>query len=218
MTTERPGEPRLVGRLPRLTGALLLAALAAGLAGDAGAKVFYSVDEALQLVFPDASTIEEETLSLSEPEAHQVESLARARLESRRIPVHVGKHDQKVLGYAMVDVHVVRTQPEAVLVVLGPEGTVDVHVVRTQPEAVLVVLGPDGMVASTILLAFGEPLDYLPPGRWLRQFDRKTLSPDLALGQGIAAITGATLSAYGITDSVRRALAVYQVMLAAKHR
>jgi len=95
---------------------------------------------------------------------------------------------------------------------------VDVHVVRTQPEAVLVVLGPDGMVASTILLAFGEPLDYLPPGRWLRQFDRKTLSPDLALGQGIAAITGATLSAYGITDSVRRALAVYQVMLAAKHR
>jgi hypothetical protein len=193
---ERPREPRIVGRLPRLTGALLLAALAAGLAGDAGAKVFYSVDEALQLVFPEASTIEEETLSLSEPEAHQVESLARARLESRRIPVHVGKHDQKVLGYAMVDVHVVRTQPEAVLVVLGPEGT----------------------VASTILLAFGEPLDYLPPGRWLRQFDRKTLTPDLALGQGIAAISGATLSAYGITDSVRRALAVYQVMLAAKHR
>ena len=188
----RPGERRIVG----LTGAILLAALAAGLAGDAGAKVFYSVDEALQLVFPDASTIEEETLSLSEPEAHQVESLARARLESRRIPVHVGKHDQKVLGYAMVDVHVVRTQPEAVLVVLGPEGT----------------------VASTILLAFGEPLDYLPPGRWLRQFDRKTLTPDLALGQGIAAISGATLSAYGITDSVRRALAVYQVMLAAKHR
>jgi hypothetical protein len=188
----RPGGRRIVG----LTGAILLAALAAGLAGDAGAKVFYSVDEALQLVFPDASTIEEETLSLSEPEAHQVESLARARLESRRIPLHVGKHDQKVLGYAMVDVHVVRTQPEAVLVVLGPEGT----------------------VASTILLAFGEPLDYLPPGRWLRQFDRKTLTPDLALGQGIAAISGATLSAYGITDSVRRALAVYQVMLAAKHR
>jgi hypothetical protein len=188
----RPGGRRTVG----LTGAILLAALAAGLAGDAGAKVFYSVDEALQLVFPDASTIEEETLSLSEPEAHQVESLARARLESRRIPLHVGKHDQKVLGYAMVDVHVVRTQPEAVLVVLGPEGT----------------------VASTILLAFGEPLDYLPPGRWLRQFDRKTLTPDLALGQGIAAISGATLSAYGITDSVRRALAVYQVMLAAKHR
>jgi FMN-binding domain len=188
----RPGGRRIVG----LTGAILLAALAAGLAGDAGAKVFYSVDEALQLVFPEASTIEEETLALSEPEAHQVESLARARLESRRIPLHVGKHDQKVLGYAMVDVHVVRTQPEAVLVVLGPEGT----------------------VASTILLAFGEPLDYLPPGRWLRQFDRKTLTPDLALGQGIAAISGATLSAYGITDSVRRALAVYQVMLAAKHR
>jgi hypothetical protein len=183
-------------RPPRIGGGLLIALLAAGLAGDAGAKVFYSVDEALQLVFPDASAIERETLSLSEPEAHQVEGLARARLESRTIPVHVGKHDQKVLGYAMVDV----------------------HVVRTQPEAVLIVVGPDGAVTSTILLAFGEPLDYLPPGRWLRQFDRKTLTPDLALGQGIAAITGATLSADGITDSVRRALAVYQVMLAPKRR
>ncbi len=183
-------------RVPRLIAAVLLAALAAGLAGDAGAKVFYSVDEALQLAFADASTVEKETLFLSEPEAHQVESLARARLESRMIPVHIGKHDQKILGYAMIDI----------------------HVVRTQPEAVMIVLGPDGTVASAILLAFGEPLDYLPPGRWLRQFDRKTLTPDLVLGQGIAAITGATLSAYGITDSVRRALAVYQVVLAPKRR
>lgn len=183
-------------RLPRLVGVVLVTLLAAGLAGDAGAKVFYAMDEALHLALPDASTIDKETLFLSEGEAHQVESLARARLDSRMIPVYVGTRDKKVLGYAMVDI----------------------HVVRTQPEAVMVVLGPDGAVASTILLAFGEPLDYLPPGRWLRQFDRKTLTPDLVLGQGIAAITGATLSAYGITDSVRRALAVYQVVLAPKRR
>jgi FMN-binding protein len=182
--------------VPKLIGVLILAVLAAGLAGDAGAKVFYAMEQALQSAFPDASTIEKETLFLSEPEVHQVESLARARLESRMIPVHVGKHDQKIVGYAMVDV----------------------HIVRTQPEAVLVVLEPNGAVASTVLLAFHESLDYLPPGRWLRQFDRKTLGPDLALGQEIAAITGATLSASGVTDSVRRALAVYQVKLAPRRR
>ena len=180
--------------MPRLIGVLLLAALAAGLTGDVGAKVFYSMDQALQFAFPDASKIERVTLVLSEPEVHQVESLARARLESRMIPVHVGKRDQKVLGYAMIDV----------------------HIVRTQPEAVLIVLEPDGAVVSTTLLAFDESLDYLPSGRWLRQFDRKTLRPDLALGQEIVAITGATLSAAGVTDSVRRALALYLVKLAPK--
>ena len=92
------------------------------------------------------------------------------------------------------------------------------HPGRTQPEAVLIVLEPDGVIASTTLLAFDESLDYLPPGRWLRQFDRKTLRPDLALGQEIVAITGATLSTSGVTDSVRRALAVYQVKLAPKKR
>jgi FMN-binding protein len=178
--------------VPKVIGVLLLAALAAGLTGDVGAKVFYSMDQALRSAFPDASTIEKETLFLNEVEVRQVENLARARLESRMIPVHVGKHDQKILGYAMVDV----------------------HIVRTQPEAVLVVLEPDGAVATTLLLAFDESQDYLPPGRWLRQFDRKTLRPDLALGQEIAAITGATLSASGVTDSVRRALAVFQVKLA----
>ena len=182
--------------LSRVVGALLLAALAAGLTGDVGAKVFYSMDQALRFAFPDASTIEKETLFLSEPEVRQVESLARARLESRMIPVHIGKQNQRLLGYAMVDV----------------------HIVRTQPEAVLIVLEPDGVIASTTLLAFDESLDYLPPGRWLRQFDRKTLRPDLALGQEIVAITGATLSTSGVTDSVRRALAVYQVKLAPKRR
>jgi FMN-binding domain len=180
--------------VPRIIGALLLAGLAIGLTGDVGARVFYSMDQALQLAFPDASTIEKETLFLSEPEAHQVESLARARLESRMIPVHIGRHGQETLGYAMIDI----------------------HIVRTQPEAVLIVLDPGGKVASTILLAFAESFDYLPPGRWLRQFDRKTLTPDLALGQQIVAITGATLSTSGVTDSVRRALAVYQVKLAPK--
>ena len=73
--------------LSRVVGALLLAALAAGLTGDVGAKVFYSMDQALRFAFPDASTIEKETLFLSEPEVRQVESLARARLEIGRAHV-----------------------------------------------------------------------------------------------------------------------------------
>jgi hypothetical protein len=180
----------------RLVVAAVAVALGLGLAGPAGAKVFYSMDEALHAAFPEAQTIEKDMLFLTDEQARQIEGLAKARLDSKMIAVHIGKKGPKVLGYAMIDIHVVRTQPEAVLVVLTPEGMVD----------------------STLILAFNEPLDYLPPARWLKQFIRRTLVPDLALNQGIAAITGATLSAYGITDSVRRALAVYQVMMAPKRR
>src|SRR5437667_4100079 len=97
------------------------------------------------------------------------------------IPVHIGKQNQRLLGYAIIDI----------------------HIVRTQPEAVLIVLEPDGGVASTTLLAVDESLDYLPPGRWLQQFDRKTLRPDLALGEEFVAITGGTLSISGVTDRAR---------------
>ncbi len=170
--------------------------LVLGLAGTGAAKVFYSKDEALHAAFPDAESIEKETLFLTDEQAKQVEGLAKVKLDSKMITVHTGKRNQKVLGYAMIDI----------------------HIVRTQLEAVMIVLSPDGSVESTLILAFHEPLDYLPSARWLRQFSNRTLTPDLALNQAIAAISGATLSAYGVTDSARRALAVYQVMIAPKTR
>jgi hypothetical protein len=166
------------------------------LGGSATAKVFYAQDEALAVAFPEADAIDRRTFVLTDAQAKQIESLARARLESRVITVHVGKHQGKVLGFALIDVHIVRTQPEAVMVVLSPEGQVE----------------------STMILAFHEPLDYLPANRWLKQFEKRTLTPDLSVGQGIAAITGSTLSANGVTDSARRALAIYQVMLDRKTR
>jgi hypothetical protein len=166
------------------------------LGGSATARVFYAQDEALAVAFPEADAVERRTFVLTDAQARQIEQFARARLESRVLTVHIGKQQGKVLGFALIDV----------------------HVVRTQPEAVMVVLSPDGQVESTIILAFHEPLDYLPANRWLKQFEKRTLTPDLAVGQAIAAITGSTLSANGVTDSARRALAVYQVMLAPKTR
>lgn len=173
----------------RVMGVTLLLILA--LSGAAGAKVFYAQNEALSAAFPEADAVDRQTFVLTDDQAKQIEKLARARLDSRMVTVHVGKQQGKVLGYAVIDI----------------------HVVRTQPEAVMVVLSPDGHVESALILAFHEPLDYLPSGRWMRQFAQRTLTTDLAVGQGIAAITGATLSANGVTESTRRALAVYQVLL-----
>jgi hypothetical protein len=156
------------------------------------AKVFYAKEEALRAAFPEADVIDKQTFFLTDDQKRQVESLARARLESKLVTLYIGKRGQKPLGYAMIDVHTVRTLPEAVMVVLSPEG----------------------LVASTLILAFYEPLEYLPNQRWLKQFNQTRLTPDLRVGGGIAGITGATLTVRGVTDAVRKALALYQVLIA----
>jgi hypothetical protein len=182
--------------MARVLAAVILVALGGGLAGPALAKVFYSQDEALRLAFPEAESIAKQTLVLTDEQVRQLEGLARAKFDSRLVSVHVGRQEQRILGYA----------------------TIDIHTVRTNPEAVMVVLSAEGRVESALIVAFHEPLDYLPSGRWMRQFPKRALTPDLAVGQGIAAITGATLSAIGVTDSVRRALALYQLVLAPGRR
>ena len=157
----------------------------------AEAVVLYAKNEALQLIFPEADSIEPEAVFLTSTQAAEVEKLARSSLESPLLTVHVGRKGADVLGYAFLDIHVVRTQPEALFVVLTPEGAVD----------------------SVLIVAFHEPQEYMPSDRWQRQFVGAILTPDLQVRRGIAPISGATLSANAMTDAVRRALAVYQVTL-----
>jgi hypothetical protein len=156
------------------------------------AKVFYAKEEALRTAFPEADVIGKETFFLTGDQKKQVEALAHTRLDSKLVTVYIGKRGQKPLGYAIIDVHTVRTLPEAVMVVLSPEGR----------------------VASTLILAFYEPLEYLPNERWLKQFDQAKLTPDLRVGGRIAGITGATLTARAMSESVRKVLALHQVLIA----
>lgn len=170
--------------------ALLLAAL--GLpAAPAAAKVFYSREEALALAFPEADRIEDETYVLEDAQVERVQELAHGELESRLVRVYRGFQGERLLGYAFIDVHNVRTLPEAFLVVLSPEG----------------------MVQALRVLAFHEPLEYMPTSRWYEQFEQKSAASPLRLGGDVHGIVGATLSARATTAGVRRALALYEVVV-----
>lgn len=169
-------------------------ALALGLAlaaASAEAKVFLSRKEALALAFPDADRVEDESLLLEDDVARRVEDLARGPLESRVVRIYRGYRGEELLGFAFIDVHNVRTLPEAFLIVLSPEG--EVRMLR--------------------VLAFHEPLEYMPTGRWYRQFESKDLAAPLRLGGDVHGIVGATLSARATTQGVRRALALYEVVV-----
>jgi hypothetical protein len=175
----------------RALALLLLLVLAAGLAPAARAGVYLSRAEALTVAFPDADHVERETLILDAQQVAAVESLARARLDSKLVTVYTGRKGDRVLGYAFIDVHTVRTLPEAVLVVLSPEG--EVRTLR--------------------MLAFYEPGEYLPSDRWLAQFEAEPLSEELRLEGRIHGIAGSTLSARAVTSGVRRALAFHRVLI-----
>ncbi len=170
-----------------------LAAFAAVLAicSGASAKIFYTRSEALDLAFPDAERVEGETYVLNEDQVRRIESLARSRLDSRLVRIYTGYRGEEVLGYALIDV----------------------HNVRTLPEAFLVVLTPGGSVRSLRVLAFHEPLEYLPTDRWYEQFGDKSLREPLRVGGDVHAVVGATLSARATTRGVRRALAFYEVLV-----
>ena len=90
---------------------------------------------------------------------------------------------------------------------------IDTRIVRTLPGSFLIALSTTGTVKTVQVVAFHEPEDYLPPNRWLRQFEHKPLSPTLQVNKDIHGIAGATLSAQSVTNAVRQALALYHIIL-----
>lgn len=158
----------------------------------AGAKVFLAQEEALKLAFPGADRVSEDVYILKPDQKEAIEKRARSPLEGELVTVFTGWKGGEVQGYA----------------------SIDVHEVRTFPEALMVVISPGGKVQSARVLAFYEPMDYLPAERWFRQFLGVSKDDDLRLGWDIQGISGATLSARVATDSVRRFLAVYETLIA----
>lgn len=172
-------------------GVVLAFAGAALVPSGAGATVFLTVDEALELAFPGCR-VERETLYLTEEQLTEARERAEEALESALVHPYVGWCDGRVAGVAYFDSHRVRTLPETLMVVVSPEGEVE----RIE------------------ILAFREPPDYIPRDTWYEQFDGRGLDSDLELKRGIQPVTGATLTARATTDAVRRILALHHVVRA----
>jgi Na+-translocating ferredoxin:NAD+ oxidoreductase RnfG subunit len=176
----------------RFAVVLAMVALAVLVRPDAAAaKVFASQNQALAEAFPDATRIDRKTFLLRDDDVARIKAITHADLVSKIVVIHTAYRDDELVGYAQIDV----------------------HNVRTQPEAFLVVLTPDGRVRSVRILAFHEPLDYLPTESWYDQFVGKTQQDGLRIGRDIHGVAGATLSSLAAVDGVRRMLAYWQVLL-----
>ncbi len=168
--------------------ALLAVAILTAAATLAG-KVFLTQEEALRLAFPGAA-IERRTIFLTEAEAGELTRLSGGPRPSALAVAYVATKDGHLLGTAYFDTHVVRTQAETLMVVVGPAGT----------------------IARIEVLSFSEPEEYLPREHWYAQFPGKALDDELAVKRGIRPVSGATLTARATTEAARRILALHQVL------
>lgn len=173
-----------------LIGALLVFVHALFLFSLSWAKEIRRPEQALSQIYP-GSQIEVRNIVLTKEQLEEVQRLSGVKMESRLASWYLVKRGGQLIAYAYVDMHRVRTHPEVVLYTIKPDGRLDVVEV----------------------LAFYEPLEYMPEDNWLRLFAGKQLQKDpIRLRKDIPNITGATLTARAITDNARKVLALWQVL------
>jgi len=154
------------------------------------ATIFYSKNEALELAFGKDKQVELLSLFPDESQTAKIQELAKVKLESGLFTFYVGKERDKILGYAAIETITVRTKPETLMIVLTPEGE----------------------LRNVYTLAFHEPPEYMPPERWFERLYKRPLT-DMDFSKGVDGISGATLSTRAGLSSVRKVMAMYQVMI-----
>ena len=169
----------------------LIAGTAAALAATAaGAKVYLTREEALGLVFPNAS-VERRTAYLTDAQRREAQKLSgEEKPPAALVTYYVASKEGKPIGVAYFDA----------------------HMVRTMAETVMVAVDPAGAILRIEVLSFDEPEEYRPRPAWYAQFQGKPLDDELAVKRGIRSVAGATLTARATTDAARRVLALHRVL------
>jgi hypothetical protein len=176
MSTPAHGRTTSTAMAGVLLAAFLLLPAAPAKAGVGGEE-----EAAIRAIFPDADAVEAKDVLLTDDLVKRIEGLARARVKERLVTFYAARRGGSVLGYAVIHS----------------------HVVRTKRETISIAFEPDGRIRKITVLAFLEPEEYRPSERWLAQFQGKGAGDRLAVGQDIAPITGATLTARGIAAESR---------------
>lgn len=156
------------------------------------ATQYLTVEQAQHVMFPDATAFKDASLQLSTEQMRQVEKLSGLPARSVNWRVFSAYRGDMALGFVVLDD------------VIG----------KFELISYAVALNPDASVKQIEILAYRESHGFeIRSPAWRRQFAGKTAQAGLAIGEGIANISGATLSCTHVTDGVRRIAAIAQAVL-----
>ena len=154
--------------------------------------MFYAQDEAVARAFPDAAEVERKNLVITADKAAALSQRYKATVHPGIVTYFKGYRDDKtLLGYAFIDS----------------------GVIRTHNGVFMVVMLPDGTLKDVFVLAFNEPLEYMPTEKWLELFRGKSLSEIPVIGKNVPPIMGSTLTVNAISTSVRRVQGIFTEFL-----
>jgi Na+-transporting NADH:ubiquinone oxidoreductase subunit NqrC len=167
-------------------------AVTASASGFAFATQYLTVEQAQHVMFPDATAFKDASLRLSTEQMRQVEKLSGLPARSVNWRVFAAYRGDMALGYVVLDD------------VIG----------KFELISYAVAINPDASVKQIEILAYRESHGFeIRSPAWRKQFAGKTAQAGLAIGEGIANISGATLSCTHVTDGVRRITAIAQAVL-----
>ena len=159
---------------------------------SAFATQYLTVEQAQRVMFPDATAFKDAALQLSTEQMHQVEKLSGLPSRSVNWRVFSAQRGDALLGYVILDD------------VIG----------KVELISYAVAVNPDASVRQIEILTYRESHGFeIRNPAWRKQFAGKSAQAGLTVGDGIANISGATLSCTHVTDGVRRIAAIAQVML-----
>lgn len=160
--------------------------------GSAFAAQYLTVEQAQRVMFPEATAFKEADLKLSVEQMRQVEKLAGLPARSVNWRVIAAYQADKLLGHVVLDD------------VIG----------KFELISYAVAFSPNAAIRQVEILTYRESHGFeIRNPAWRKQFVGKTAHSELAIGDGVANISGATLSCTHVTDGVRRIAAIAEVML-----
>ncbi|MDD2356613.1 MAG: FMN-binding protein [Thiovulaceae bacterium] len=138
----------------------------------------------------NAKSIEQKNIILSEKQAQQLSKASQQAIDTKIYRIYIAKNGSSTIGYG---------------VLLNKK-------VRTKTAIALYLIDMEYKIKSIEIVAFNEPIEYLPTKTWLDGFDNKNSTNALRLNQDIPTVSGATLSARAITDGSRIALSLINII------
>ncbi|QOY53684.1 FMN-binding protein [Candidatus Sulfurimonas marisnigri] len=158
------------------------------------AQMLISPYDAMKAAYGETSEISKKNIVLKNTQAKKISQDAKVKLYSKITRVFTAKKENELLGHGIL---ISRTM-------------------RTKTVVVLYIITKDSVLKSSEIIAFNEPMEYLPSKTWLEQFENLSTDKRLRVSKDIPTITGATLTARGLVDGSRVAFAFYEEIIKGK--
>lgn len=158
------------------------------------AKMLISPINAMEQNYGAKCKIVEDSIILSAAEAKKIQEASQVKLGSKIFKIFKALQDGKTIGY----------------------GVLINRKIRSKNGVVLYMISQESVLKGIEVIAFNEPMEYVPSKKWISQFENVKTDAPLALDKNIPTITGATLSAKSFVDGSRVAFAIYNEILKGK--